>query len=264
MTGELVERPSARGVETVDSARLNRAAWDRWSDTYQAKHGQLLAGSNAQAWGLWRAAESRLQVLGDVHGLDVAELGCGAAHWSRALADRAGSVTAIDNSTMQLRHAAKVVHGTPVALVQAAAEQMPFADATFDVAFSDYGALSWADPARSVPEAARVLRPGGVLAFCTASPFFFVALDAERKELKQEFQHPYFGMRQRVIDGCAVDYHITFSEWVTLFVSCGFMIERLVEVVPPDDAVTTFSDRPLDWARKWPAEMIWKVRKVSP
>jgi hypothetical protein len=101
------------------------------------------------------------------------------------------------------------------------------------------------------------------LALCTASPFFFVALDAEKKELKREFQRPYFGMRQRVVDGCAVDYHITFSEWVNLFVSSGLMIDRLIEVVPPDDAVTTFSDRPLDWARKWPTEMIWRVRKVN-
>lgn len=264
MTGEPAEGPAAPAVGATDTARLNRAAWDRWSDTYQAKHGQLLAGPNAQAWGLWRAPESRLQLLGDVQGLDVAELGCGAAHWSRALADSARSVVAIDNSAMQLRHAAKVVRGTPVALVQAAAEQLPFADRSFDLAFSDYGALSWVDPAHSIPEASRILRRGGVLAFCTASPFFFVALDAEKKELKAEFQRAYFGMRQRVVDGCAVDYHITFSEWVTLFVSYGFMIERLVEVVPPDDAVTTFSDRPLDWARKWPTEMIWKVRRVGP
>ena len=38
------------------------------------------------AWGAWRRPESELQVLGDVTGRDVLELGCGAAQWSAALA----------------------------------------------------------------------------------------------------------------------------------------------------------------------------------
>jgi SAM-dependent methyltransferase len=246
----------------TETARLNRTAWDRWSDNYQAKHGGLLMGANAAAWGLWRQPEDQLRLLGDVAGRDVVELGCGAAHWSLALSGRAARVTAVDNSARQLRHAAAVTDGA-VSLVHAAVEWLPFRDNSFDIAFSDYGALSWADPELSVPQTARVLRPGGIMVFCVASPFFFVALDTESKVPLHAFQRPYFGIRQRVVDGCAVDYHVTFGEWVELFGACGLVIERLVEVAPTEDAVTTFAGRSLDWARHWPMEMIWRVRKVD-
>ncbi len=42
--------------------------------------------SSPEAWGVWRIPETELGVLGDVSGLDVLELGCGAAQWSIALA----------------------------------------------------------------------------------------------------------------------------------------------------------------------------------
>ncbi|MGI9184330.1 MAG: RNA polymerase sigma factor [Solirubrobacteraceae bacterium] len=40
------------------------------------------------AWGVWQRPESELNVLGDVAGRDVLELGCGAAQWSIALRER--------------------------------------------------------------------------------------------------------------------------------------------------------------------------------
>ena len=55
--------------------------------------------------------------------------------------------------------------GVDFPLIHASAEEIPLPDASFDVVFSDHGALSWADPHVVVPEVARVLRPGGILAF---------------------------------------------------------------------------------------------------
>ena len=51
-----------------------------------------------------------------------------------------------------------------VPLVQATAESLPFADESFDIAFSSFGAVPFvAEPARVMAESARVLRPGGHL-----------------------------------------------------------------------------------------------------
>ena len=244
----------------VDTVIVNRSAWDRWSDTYQAKHGWLMRGEHAAAWGLWRVPESELNLLGEVEGRDVVELGCGAAHWSLALAEAGARVIAIDNSAAQLRHAADTVGGR-VTLVQAAVEALPLGSEGLDLAFSDYGGMSWADPARSVPEVGRVLRPGGRLVFCTASPFFFLFLDVQRRELTTELQRPYFTMRRREVDGVAIDFHVSFGEWISCFSAAGLVVEKLIEVVPPEQAFTTFRDRPLEWARQWPVEMIWSVRK---
>lgn len=255
------EEPDAPpGVEKI--AALNRAAWDRWSDTYQAKHGRLLAGENAEAWGLWRAPEADLEVLGDVGGSNVLEVGCGAAHWSAALADRGARVIGVDPSEAQLRHAATTHrHRENLDLVEGSAESLPFAAGTFDIVFSDYGGMSWVDPELSVPEVARVLRPGGLLAFCTTSPLFFLFLDPVSGELQDTLQRPYFGMRTRSVRGEAFDFQIPFGEWLRLFDANGLAVESLLEVKPPPDATTTFGDRPLEWARRWPVENIWRVRR---
>jgi ubiquinone/menaquinone biosynthesis C-methylase UbiE len=118
------------------------------------------------AWGVWQLPESELHVLGDVREKDVLELGCGAAQWSIALHALGARVTGLDNSSVQLEHARALMAqtGTEFPLVHASAETTPFADASFDVIFCDHGAMAFADPSRTVPEAARLLRAGGLLA----------------------------------------------------------------------------------------------------
>jgi len=74
----------------TDHARRNRAFWNELSDTYQADHGPDLARHGA-AWGVWQIPEDEVNALGDVAGKDVLELGCGAAQWSIALAQRGES-----------------------------------------------------------------------------------------------------------------------------------------------------------------------------
>jgi len=50
-------------------------------------------------------------------------------------------------------------------LVLGIGEQVPLRDESFDLVISEYGAATWADPHRWIPEAARLLRPGGELVF---------------------------------------------------------------------------------------------------
>ena len=56
-----------------------------------------------------------------------------------------------------------------------AANGLPFGDATFDLVFCDHGATSFTDPHVTIPESARVLRPGGLLVFDMATPFIWIA-----------------------------------------------------------------------------------------
>ena len=42
---------------------------------------------------------------------------------------------------------------------------MPLADSSFDLVFCDHGAMSFCDPAVTLPEVARLLRPGGRFVF---------------------------------------------------------------------------------------------------
>ncbi len=241
----------------------NRVFWDADADDYQALHAADLSPDRARAWGAWRIPESELGVLGDVTGLDILELGCGAAQWSVALAEDGARPVGLDQSQAQLAHARRVAaeRGQVVPLVAASAEATPFADASFDLVFCDHGAMSFCDPAVTVPEAARLLRGGGRLVFCKTAALLYLTYDWERGTQDSRLHADYFDMRVFDSGEGTIDFQIPYGEWLRLFRRHGFEVEDLVELRPPAGATTTYDDfAPLAWARRWPAEEIWSAR----
>jgi len=242
-------------------SQKNRAFWNASSDAYQAEHGADLERT-ALAWGVWRIPESELRVLGSVRDRNVLELGCGAAQWTRALLREGARAVGLDMSERQLAHARAMAvrDGQPVDLVHANAERLPFADASFDVAFCDHGALLFANPVATIPEAARVQRTGGLLAFCMSTPIRHLCVDA-KGAVTSHLSVDYFTMSS-FDDGESVEYQLPYGEWVRLFRRSGLTVEDLIELRPPADGSTTYVDyAPFDWSRRWPADHIWKVRK---
>ncbi|HSR23100.1 MAG TPA: class I SAM-dependent methyltransferase, partial [Candidatus Eisenbacteria bacterium] len=150
----------------ADHVTRNRAVWDGYAAGYVAE-GQKAWASAEPYWGVWQVPESQLRVLPDVRGLDVAELGCGTGYVSAWLARRGARPIGLDNSAAQLATARRLQleHRLDFPLVQADAERAPLAGGRFDLVVSEYGASIWCDPYRWVPEAARLLRPGGRLIF---------------------------------------------------------------------------------------------------
>src|SRR4051794_4479155 len=86
----------------------NRAYWDRESDSYQLRHGPQLKVERP-GWGVWQIPEDEVRALGQVDGLDVLELGCGAAQWSIYLARNGAHAVGLDVSEKQLEHARKLM-----------------------------------------------------------------------------------------------------------------------------------------------------------
>ncbi len=201
-------------------------------------------------------------MLGDVSGLDVLELGCGAAQWSIALARLGARPVGLDFSAKQLQHAREAMRaaGVEFPLVEASAEDVPLEDESFDLAFCDHGALNFADPTRTVPEAARVLRPGGLLAFCMPSPVIDLVYDIQSDRLGDRLVNGYFDLRA-FEDEATVDFQLPYGEWIRLLRSSGLEVVDLIELRPPEGATSTYDFVPLEWARRWPAENIWKARK---
>jgi SAM-dependent methyltransferase len=201
-------------------------------------------------------------VLGDVSGLDVLELGCGAAQWSIALARLGARPVGLDFSAKQLQHAREAMRAAGVVfpLVEASAEDVPLEEERFDLAFCDHGALNFADPTRTVPEAARVLRPGGLLAFCMPSPVIDLVYDIQSDRLGDRLVNGYFDLRT-FEDEATVDFQLPYGEWIRLLRSSGLEVVDLIELRPPEGATSTYDFVPLEWARRWPAENIWKARK---
>lgn len=253
--------PRARDDSDVSPSspyvRRNRQTWNEMSEWYQAQHGPQL-NSQEMAWGAWAIPESEIGALGEIDGRAVLELGCGGGQWSTFLAGAGARPVGVDLSESQLS-AARSLMRKPFPLVHADGEDLPFHDGSFDVVLSDHGAMSWADPYRTVPEAARVLRPGGRLVFNTTTPWRYLCQSAQDGALpSRTLTADYFG-HHRVEEGNgAATFGLTYGAWIRLFRRCRLTVEDLIELRPPEGATTTYSGYvTFDWARRWPAEAIW-------
>ncbi len=242
----------------------NRAWWDSVAEQWVA--GGERGWTQPPAWGIWQVPESELGLFpADLTGKEVIELGCGTAYVSAWMARRGARVVGIDNSQAQLATARRLQreHRLEFPLIHGNAESVPLADASFDFAISEYGACLWADPARWVPEAARLLRPGGQLVFLTNA---FLLMLCERAEedvpAEDRLLRPAFGMYRVEWPGDpGVEFHLSHSDWIRVLRSAGFEIEDLIEIRPPEGAESRYKFVTLEWARQWPSEEVWKVRK---
>jgi SAM-dependent methyltransferase len=251
--------------ELTPEAAINRQRWDEQSDAYQERHGEQLDKSGGTAWGVWQIPESEIQALGDVSGLDVLEFGCGAAQWSIALHRQGGRVTGLDNSSRQLEHARTAMEraGVEFPLVHASAEATGLPDRSFDVVFCDFGAMTFTDPANSVPEAARLLRPGGLFAFSALTPILDMAWPPGLEHPGERLALDYWEEIRRFEEpGEPIAFQLPYGEWIALFRKNGLTVESLIELRPPANAVSSYrSVEDREWARRWPMEQIWRLRR---
>lgn len=246
-----------------DHVKTNRAYWNRESSTYQERHAEHL-DDTALAWGVWRIPEEEVGALGEVADRDVLEYGCGGAQFAIALAARGARVVGLDFSDGQLEHARENVgrSGAAVRLVQADGERTPFADASFDLVYCDHGVMGFAEPERTIPEVARLLRPGGRFAFSMTSPWLHVCWNTEEETADRTLHIPYFGLRRFEESEGWVDFQRPYGAWIRLLRGSGFIVENLVELRPPEGAQTSYGDyAPLDWARSWPSDHVWVATK---
>jgi SAM-dependent methyltransferase len=247
-----------------EHAKRNRAYWDEYAPEWVEPGRRSWAGE--PHWGIWHIPESELQILPDVSGLDVIELGCGTAYWSAWLARRGARVTGIDNSERQLETARQLQQefGLDFPLIHGSAESIPLPDASFDLAFTEYGASIWADPYLWIPEAARLLRPAGRLIFLgNGTISILCAPDDENEPAQEQLLRPYFGMhRFEWPEDNSVEFHLGYGDWIRLLRANGFEVEDLVEIQAPENAPPTrFGFVTPEWARRWPSEEVWKARK---
>ena len=252
-------------TSTPDHVLRNRSAWDQWAAGY-AEPGLRNWAAGEPRWGIWGIAEAQAGVLPPhLAGLDSIELGCGTGYVSAWLARRGARPVGLDNSRAQLGTARGLQErfGLRFPLVWASAERAPFADASFDLAISEYGASIWCDPYAWIPEAARLLRPGGQLIFLVNSVLLMLTTpDEEEAPAGRELLRPYFGMhRFEWPDDDSVEFHLPHGEMIRLLRSCGLQVEDLLELQPPPDATASHQLATLEWARRWPCEEVWKARK---
>lgn len=254
---------------TPDYLKQNRIAWNHEAASYVATGER--AWQAEPSWGIWGIPESELCLLPDVSGWDVLENGCGTAYVSAWLARRGARPVGLDNSPAQLATARRLQRDNDLhfPLILGFAENLPFADQSFDFVVSEYGAAIWSDPYRWIPEAARVLRPGGDLLFLGNSTLLMLCTpdgaDAD-EPAKPDLRRDFFGIHRfewPQDDPPAVEFHLGHGDWIRLLRANGFEIIDLVEIQAPAGANTKYDFVTAEWARRWPSEEAWKVRKVK-
>jgi SAM-dependent methyltransferase len=257
----------ASGAALPEHVRLNRAYWTGEAASY-VEPGRRSWADPEPSWGIWGVPESEARLLPDVAGLDAIELGCGTAYVSAWLARRGARPVGIDITPAQLETARALQreHGLDFPLIEASAEDVPLPDASFDLAISEYGAAIWCDPYRWIPEAARLLRPGGRLVFLGNSTLSLLCTtddDPEDEPVREQLVRPFFGGLGRIAwtDGSSVEFCLGHGDMIRLLRSSGFEVENLVELRAPEGAATRYPYVTAEWARRWPCEEAWVARK---
>jgi SAM-dependent methyltransferase len=248
----------------ADDAAKNIALWTQANAEYTHENAAVNWALEEISWGIWAVDESELNILGDVNGLDVVELGCGTAYFSAWLAKRGARPIGVDVTPAQLATARSKMAETGIEfpLVEADAAATGLPDASTDLVLSEYGASIWVDPYRWVPEAARLLRPGGRLVFLRNSTLVILC-SPDEIPASETLQRAQFGMHRFEWPEGGVEFHLAHGEWIDLLRGSGFEIERLVEVQAPADAQTHehYAYVTAEWAQKWPCEEIWVARR---
>jgi SAM-dependent methyltransferase len=219
------------------------------------------------SWGLFRRPEAELGVLGPVAGLDVLELGCGTAYLSAWLARAGARPVALDLSPHQLATARRcqLATGPTFPLVEADGEVLPVRAGAFDLVISEYGVAPWCDPARWLPEAARVLRPDGRLVFLTNSVLAALSVPTEGGVAGDRLLRGLDELDPVTWPGGGTEHHPGHGAWIRALTAAGFAVEALHELAPPPEAADhDFYDIvTAAWARRWPAEDLWVARRAT-
>ncbi len=255
--------------ELPDHTAVNRSYWDGMADQWVAA-GERNWARSVPVWGQWGIPDTQTTLLpADMSGVRAIELGCGTGYVSAWMVRRGARVTGIDNSGAQLATAARLAHEHDVEIefIHGSAEAIDKPDGSYDFAVSEYGAAIWSDPYVWIPEAYRLLASGGELVFLGHHILTSICAPPDGSvPISNQLEQPYFGQyrqdwQEADDDPGGIEFNLTTSAWLKLFRDTGFEIVDYIEIQAPDGAQGIPYSISAEWAKAFPSEQIWWLRK---
>lgn len=264
-------RPLRAGYQQVAPDAAVTAVRDWWNTQPQAyleEHGEFL-GERDFCWCPEGLREADAQLLGPVQGQDILEIGAGAGQCARWLHDRGARVVASDIADRMLgalRH-----RGKNPPSIAADAQNLPFADQSFDAVFTAYGALPFLpDPAVVHREVARVLRPAGRWVFSLTHPIRWAFPDDPGPRglqvTRSYFDQTPYVERDETGRVTYAEYHHTLGAHVSALTGAGFILEQLIEPPWPAELEQSWDSWSPLRGEKLPGTVIFVTRhsRVNP
>ena len=232
-----------------------RACWNKNADTWT-----LLARAGYDVYRDFLNTPAFMKMLPPIEGLVGLDIGCGEGENTRKLAARGAKVHAIDISHTFVKHAKAYrpdnLPGIDYAVSNAL--QLPFADSAFDFVTGFMSFMDIPSTDLLLSDVFRVLRGNGFCQFSITHPFldtphhknlrgddgltyayevggYFQALEGEISEWI--FSTLPSEQRQKFDKFQVPRFNHTLSQWFTMLLETGFVIEAVGEPYPDDDTV---------------------------
>lgn len=185
--------------------------------------------------------EAMLRHAGDVAGLTVCDVGCGAGNFCRHLSGRGAHVTGID-PTKALVERAGLEAGT-IHYMVGLGEALPFKSNSFDLIVSYLVLIDIPDFRKAIEEMARIAKPGGRLLIANLNSFCTTRENAWVKDDQGALLHvavdDYFNEHGKVVSWSGisvVNYHRPFQSYVQALLDAGLQLTAFEEPVPISDS----------------------------
>jgi SAM-dependent methyltransferase len=240
-------KPAARfDAESV------RDSWDHAAGTYA--QGQA-SGCDYYRYEFFGPAQ--LALCGEVRGMGVLDVGCGAGYFAREVARRGARVTGIDISPRMIEHAKQQGStgslGIEYHVLDAAQLPAGFSPQSFDMATSCMALQDMPSVDKVLRGVYGLLRPGGrfvasITHPCTDTPFRVWERDGGGKKrwlcIDRYFER---GPLEFTWSGWGREFtteamHATLEDWLGWILGAGFQLRALKEPCPTDQALGTRPD----------------------
>ena len=231
-----------------------RAQWNYAAEAYDRRQS---TGGDYYRYEFFGPAQVAL--CGDVSGRTVLDLGCGAGYFSREMAKRGAKVTGVDISPAQIKHARQHETEEPLGVtyvvLDASDAPAQFPPGSFDLVTSCVALQDMSEPEQAIRGAFALVKPDGrfvtsITHPCTDTPYREWERDATGNKLALKI-NDYFDRGPFEFTWPATRYsyqftttglHTTLSEWLTWVIGAGFVLRRIQEPRPTEQALVKHPD----------------------